>query len=381
MHFDYMGDRYALIDAPGSVGFAADGALGAAAADLALVVVDPDPDRALLAEPTLRQLEALGIPHMIFVNKIDQARGSIQGLLEALQPMSASPLIARWIPIRDGEKITGFVDIALERAYYYRPGQPSEQKDIPADLADREALERGHMLEQLADHDDALLEQLLMDEMPDRADGVRRPRQGDRRRARSCRCCSARRLNGFGVRRLMKALRHEAPAPAAAAERLGASGACAFVFKVSHGGAMGRLAFARVFGGALKEGAELDSQRRRARSASARCSRVQGEKTVKLAEAEAGRRRRRSPSSRASVPANGWPAARRRRRPDVAEPVRNFALAIATKDRKDDVRLSTALHKLTEEDRGAATGSRTRRCTRPGSRASTTSISRSRSSG
>ena len=88
MHFDYMGDRYALIDCPGSVGFAADGALGAAVADLALVVVDPDPDRALLAEPTLRQLEALGIPHMIFVNKIDQARGSIQALLEALQPMS-----------------------------------------------------------------------------------------------------------------------------------------------------------------------------------------------------------------------------------------------------------------------------------------------------
>ena len=105
---------------------------------------------------------------MIFVNKIDQARGSIQGLLEALQPMSKSPLIARWIPIRDGEAITGFVDIALERAYYYRKGQESEQKEIPADLADREALERGQMLEKLADHDDTLLEQLLMDEVPDR---------------------------------------------------------------------------------------------------------------------------------------------------------------------------------------------------------------------
>ena len=75
MHFDYMDDHFALIDAPGSVGFAADGAIGSAIADLALVVVDPDPDRALLAEPTLRRLEQLGIPHMIFVNKVDQARG------------------------------------------------------------------------------------------------------------------------------------------------------------------------------------------------------------------------------------------------------------------------------------------------------------------
>ena len=72
-----------------------------------------------------------------------------------------------------------------------------------------------------------------------------------------------------------------------------------------------------------------------------------------------------SPSWRASMPANGWRAGKAPPAPDVAQPVRNYALAIATKDRKDDVRLSTALHKLTEEDRGAASGSRTRRCTRP----------------
>ena len=126
--------------------------------------------------------------------------------------MSASPLVARWIPIRDGEKITGFVDIALERAYYYRPGKPSEQKDIPADLAEREALERIHMLEQLADHDDALLEQLLMDEMPDRetvfADLAKETGAGQ-----IVPVLFGSAQNGFGVRRLMKALRHETPAP------------------------------------------------------------------------------------------------------------------------------------------------------------------------
>ncbi|HEV2865509.1 MAG TPA: elongation factor G [Allosphingosinicella sp.] len=348
MHLDYMDDRYALIDAPGSVGFAADGALGIAAADLALVVVDPDPDRALLAEPTLRQLESLGIPHMIFVNKIDQARGSIQTLLEALQPMSASPLIARWIPIRDGEKIAGFVDIALERAYYYRPGKPSEQKDIPPDLADREALERSHMLEQLADHDDALLEQLLMDEIPDRQtvfeDLAKETGQGQ-----IVPVLFGSAMNGFGVRRLLKALRHEVPAPAAAAERLGASDGCAFVFKVSNSGAMGRLTFARVFGNSLKEGAELkgaDGHTVRIGTLFA----VQGEKTVKLAEARSGDVV--AIAKLEGVSAGEWlTSGTSPPRLDVGEPTRNYALAIATKDRKDDVRLSTALHKLTEEDR------------------------------
>ncbi|MEA3042185.1 MAG: elongation factor [Sphingomonadales bacterium] len=348
LHFDYLDDRYALIDAPGSVGFAADGALALAAADLALVVVDPDPARALLAEPTLRRLEDLGTPHIIFVNKIDQARGSIQSLLEALQPMSKSPLIARWIPIREGEKITGFVDIALERAYYYRPGQPSEQKEIPADLADREALERTQMLEQLADHDDALLEQLLMDEIPDREtvfeDLAKETGQGQ-----IVPVLFGSAQNGFGVRRLMKALRHETPGPEAAAERLGATGACAFVFKVSHGGAMGRLSFARIFGGALKEGQELKSSGGETVRIGTLFA-VQGEKTAKLPEAKAGDVV--AIAKLEGVHAGEWLAAGKPpATPEVAQPTRNYALAIATKDHKDDVRLSTALHKLTEEDR------------------------------
>ncbi len=105
-NFKYLDDEFALIDCPGSVGFAADGARAVASADLAIVVVDPDPARAPLAAPALRMLDELGIPHLIFVNRIDQSHGRIRDLLSALQPVSVSPLIARQIPIRDGEKVT-----------------------------------------------------------------------------------------------------------------------------------------------------------------------------------------------------------------------------------------------------------------------------------
>ncbi|MFL6862061.1 MAG: elongation factor G [Allosphingosinicella sp.] len=342
--FDFMGDRFALIDAPGSVGFAADGALAIAAADLAIVVVDPEPDRAILAEPALRQLEALGIPHLIFVNKIDQARGGIRALLEALQPMSASPLVARQIPIRTGEKITGFVDLGLERAFRYVPGKASEQIDIPADLADREREDRFHMLEQLADHDDALLEQLLMDEAPDRAtifaDIARETREN-----LVVPVLFGSAANGFGVRRLMKALRHDAPAPDAAATRLGARTGCAFVFKVSHGGTMGRLALARVFGGALTEGTELKSPSGTVRVGT--IFSVQGDKTAKLAKAEVGDVVAIAKAE--GVGAGQWLGATGKA-PGIALPTSNYALAITTRDRKDDVRLSTSLQKLCEED-------------------------------
>src|SRR4051812_43489413 len=47
--FRYLGDEFAILDVPGSVGFAADGTKALAIADLAIVVVDPDPARAPLA--------------------------------------------------------------------------------------------------------------------------------------------------------------------------------------------------------------------------------------------------------------------------------------------------------------------------------------------
>ena len=165
-HFEYLGDRFAILDCPRSIGFAADGSRALAIADAAIVVVDPDPARAALAAPALRALDELGIPHLIFANRIDQAHGRIRDLLSALQPMSVSPLIARQVPIREGDKITGFVDLALERAFHYEPGKESTRIDIPGDMAEAEKKARTQMLEQLADHDDELLEQLLMDEAP-----------------------------------------------------------------------------------------------------------------------------------------------------------------------------------------------------------------------
>ena len=233
-NFKYLDDEFALIDSPGSIGFAADGSRAVAAADLAIVVVDPDPRRAPLAAPALRMLDELGIPHIIFVNRIDQAHGRIRDLLSALQPMSVSPLIARQIPIWDGEKVGGFVDLALERAFKYRPGQESERIEIPSGIQDREIEARTHMLEQLADHDDELLEQLLMDEMPSR-EKVLQDLARETGESLGVPVLFGSATSSWGVRRLLKALRHEAPDAQSAAKRLSVSDPSMYVFKILHG--------------------------------------------------------------------------------------------------------------------------------------------------
>ncbi|MDB5462082.1 MAG: hypothetical protein JWP23_471 [Phenylobacterium sp.] len=348
--FDFMGDRYSVVDCPGSLEFCADIDAALPAVDLAVVVAEPDPAKAALLQPTLRQLERLGVPHALFINKMDQARGSLAELLTALAPVSSAPLVARQIPTWEDEKVSGFIDLALERAFVYRPNEPSTQVDIPGDLRDAEADARFHMLEQIADFDDELLEQLLSDVTPSRdavfADLVREMNEG-----LIVPVFFGSAQNGFGVRRLLKALRHETPPADRAAERLGVE-AGAYVLKAAYAGQSGKLAYARVFGDPLADGAEFvlpDGERCRAGGLVA----VQGAALKKITQAAVGEvcaiGKVEAAHAGQILSTIGRPQAVRA----AASPRRPlFAVALSARNRKDDVRLSGALSKLIEEDPG-----------------------------
>jgi elongation factor G len=348
--FDFMGDRYSVVDCPGSLEFCADIDAALPAVDLAVVVAEPEPAKAALLQPTLRQLERLGVPHALFINKMDQARGSLADLLSALAPVSSAPLVARQIPTWEDEKVSGFIDLALERAFVYRPNEPSTQADIPGDLRDTEAEARFHMLEQIADFDDELLEQLLSDVTPSRdavfADLVREMNEG-----LIVPVFFGSAQNGFGVRRLLKALRHETPPADRAAERLGVE-AGAYVLKAAYAGQSGKLAYARVFGNPLADGAEFvlpDGERCRAGGLSA----VQGAAFKKIAQAAVGEvcaiGKVEAAHAGQILSTTGRPQAVRA----AASPRRPlFAVALSARNHKDDVRLSGALSKLIEEDPG-----------------------------
>jgi elongation factor G len=347
--FEFMGERYAVIDCPGSLEFCADLDAALPAVDLAVVVAEPDPAKAALLQPTLRELERLGVPHALFVNKMDQARGALQDLLAALGPVSSAPLVARQIPIHEGERVSGYIDLALERAFVYRSGEPATE--IPADLREAKTEARFHMLEQIADFDDELLEQLLSDLTPSR-DAVFTDLVREMNAGQIVPVFFGSAQSGFGVRRLLKALRHEAPLPQQAAARLGLEGAGAYVLKAAYAGQSGKLAYARVFGRKLEDGAEFvlpSGDHGRAGGLFA----IQGQALKKIAAAAPGdicaigkveQAHAGQILSLTGQPQAGASAARVRR------PL--FAVALAAKARKDDVRLSGALNKLVEEDPG-----------------------------
>ncbi len=348
--FEFMGDRYVVVDCPGSLEFCAEIDPALPAVDLAIVVAEPDPAKAVLLQPALRELERLGVPHALFVNKMDQARGALSALLDALAPVSRATLVARQIPTWSGDRISGYIDLALERCFRYRQGKPSAQVESPGELQAEETDARFHMLEQLADFDDTLLEQLLSDVTPSR-DAVFQDLVQDMNAGLITPVFFGSAQNGFGIRRLLKALRHETPPASQAAARLGIERG-AYVLKAAYAGQSGKLAYARVFGAPLADGADLMLPNG-ARARAGGLSQVQGAALRKISQAPVGEicaiGKVEAAGAGQILSTSGQPqvtvCASFGRRP-------LHAVALAARNRGDDVRLSGALGKLVEEEPG-----------------------------
>src|SRR3954463_6659925 len=258
----FMGESYTFIDCPGSIEFAHDMRAALPAVDAAVVVCEADERKLPQLQIILRELEDLGIPRFLFLNKIDRANKRIRETLATLQPASRIPLVLRQIPIWNGDLIAGFVDLALERAFVYREHKASEVIALEGGDLDREKEARFSMLEKLADHDDVLMEQLLDDIQPPR-DAVFDDLARELRERLICPVLLGAAARENGVLRLMKALRHEAPGVPETAKRLGAAeagkDALAYVFKTLHLQHGGKLSLARVLSGRLEDGATVQS--------------------------------------------------------------------------------------------------------------------------
>ncbi len=256
--FSFMGEDWAAIDIAGGPDCIHAAGPALAASDAAILCVPPEAGAAELSAPYLRLIEEAGIPHVVFINRMDQDTERVRDIVAALQTYSAHSIVLRQVPIRDGGQVTGSVDLISERAWHYNEGQPSDLIEIPADLLDREQEARTELLESMADFDDALLEELIEDQKP-MSDEVfdiatRLLQHGDVVPA-----LMGSAEHGNGIFRLMKTLRHEAPEVQGVAERLGGALAVpALAENVLH---MGKTVVIRALGPGIAAGAVLGGDR------------------------------------------------------------------------------------------------------------------------
>lgn len=341
----FLDDSLTFLDCPGSVELLQETLNVLPGVDAAVVVCEPEPEKALALAPVLKTLEANNIPHMIFVNKIDKATVSVNDVINGLKSASSLPLLVRHMPIIDGETVSGYIDLAAERAYVYKDNEPSAIVDVPSNTEEEYESARYHMLETLADFDDDLMEKVLEDVEPEK-DEIYGSMTADFQQGLLVPVLLGAAEHDNGVRRLLKALRHEVPAASVSAERAGAAGAdgvLAQVLKTYHTPHGGKLSIARVFAGELKDGMTLNGQR------VSGVFRMRGHEQEKVSAAGPGEvvglgrlEEAATGDTLSDVDAAPLP------RGAVLSPV--FSQAIVAARRDDEVKMSSGLAKICDED-------------------------------
>ena len=349
---NFMGDSYTFVDCPGSIEFIQDMRSVLPAVDAAVVVCEADEKKVPQLQLILRELEDQNIPHFLFLNKIDKADKRVRETIKLLQPASRVPLLLRQIPIWNGDIISGFVDLALERAFVYKEHAPSEIIEIKGENLDRKKEARFTMLETLADHDDQLMEQLLEDIEPPR-DKVFDDLAKELRDRIVCPVLIGVATRSNGVLRLMKALRHESPGVSETAQRLGVkvgNETVALVLKTFHTTHGGKMSVARLLSGQAGDGTTLASSAGDAGRVSG-VFKLMGQHFEKRGQAAVGEMVALGKLDNAKTGdtlSSGKQAAAALLQARPYAPV--LAIAVQAKERKDDVKLGPAFTKLTEED-------------------------------
>jgi elongation factor G len=156
--------RINIIDTPGHVDFTIEVERslrvldGAVAVFCAVGGVEPQ------SETVWRQADKYRVPRVAFVNKMDRVGADFPRVIEEIrEKLKANPVPIQ-IPIGAEEKFAGVVDLIENKALIWdedRLGAKFRIEEIPADLREAAAGYRDKLIEQLADHDEKIMELYL----------------------------------------------------------------------------------------------------------------------------------------------------------------------------------------------------------------------------
>ncbi|OYD98547.1 elongation factor G [Nostoc sp. 'Peltigera membranacea cyanobiont' 213] len=345
---EYNDIRFTFIDCPGSVEFAQETYNALIGVDAAIVVCEPIRDRVLTLAPLFKFLDDWEIPHLVFVNKMDRANIHVLETLHALKAVSSRPLVAHQYPIMNGEQLTGFIDMVSEQAYKYHPGAPADPIPFPENLKEEEHKARAEMLEALANFDDRLLEELLEDIEPPQEE-ILKDLKMELGADLVVPVFFGVAEQDYGVRPLLEALLREAPEPETTAERrlknLKGDTPLAQVLKTYYTPQGGKLSLVRVWRGKLTDGIVLNGIR------TGGIFRLMGQQQQFVNQVSAGEivaLSRLEGIKTGDTISTEQQSVMELPKAVQLEPV--YALAITPEKRNDEVKLSSAITKLLEED-------------------------------
>src|SRR5712691_8085735 len=141
-----------LIDTPGVGNFLADAVAALHVADAAAVVVDAVSGPMVQTEKVWEAAEALGLPRLVLLNRLDRERSSLTRSLEALREVCNRTVIPIQLPIGEEKSFKGIVDLVTKKAFIFQTDGSGKfaEGEIPATMTGAVAEAREALIELVA---------------------------------------------------------------------------------------------------------------------------------------------------------------------------------------------------------------------------------------
>jgi elongation factor G len=263
-----------IIDTPGHVDFTVEVERSLRVLDGAIAVFDAVAGVEPQTETVWRQADRYHVPRIGFVNKMDRTGADFRRTVEMMvERLHARPLVLQ-LPIGVESEFTGVVDLVEMKALYWltEMGEEWETREVPAELAEAAVQARHELFEQLADHDEALMEKFVHEEEPT-AEELRRAIRRATLAGEGVPVLCGSAFKNKAIQPLLDAIVHYLPAPTDVPAIKGHTPRgepaerhpdddepfCGLVFKIMSDPYVGRLTYVRVYSGVLRAGSHVEN--------------------------------------------------------------------------------------------------------------------------
>jgi elongation factor G len=351
-----------FIDTPGFANFLTDARSALRVVEAAVLVVDAVAGVEVQTEKLWAEAASLGLPRIVVLNRVDRDRASLDRALESLRRDCAREIIPVQLPLGEEKAFIGVVDLVKMKAQTFAADGKMTETDIPSALTDAAQHAREQLIEMVAEADEQLMETFFAEgTLPQEqlVSGLRTATMAGK--LYPLLCTSA--THATGMQPLLDAIVSYAPSPAERDFRtLGRDDAetttkasdaapyAAFVWKTIADPFAGRITMLRIVSGAVKSDTTVNNSTRETPERLGHLLVLQGKTQTHVPELKAGDLGAvaKLKETHTNDVLADKSAAIRVAPISFPEPVLSYA--IEPKSRGDEDKISSAMHRLEEED-------------------------------
>jgi elongation factor G len=348
---DWKGHRVNLVDMPGYGDFIFEARAGLRVVEGAVVVVDAVAGVQVQTERVWKFATEYELPRAVVVNRLDRENADFFRALESLAKRLKGRLVPLQIPVGAEQQFKGVVDLV-------------HMKDVPAELADQARQYRDKLVEAVAETDDDLLAKYLEEGAIDEAEVLGALRKGIAEGKLVPVLCAAATRN-VGGQALLDLIVESFPSPLDRGEVEGTDlktkqtarrppdpkgPVTALVFKTLSDPHVGKLSLFRVYAGTIASDSQLLNASRGAKERMGHIAWMQGKTQKNVETLGPGELGVVAKLKEAQTGDTLCDEAHPFVLPKLVFPEPSMSFAIQPKTRGDEDKISTALHKMTEED-------------------------------